>query len=81
MPRRQLIGLPGVSTSIGGLLAAVAGLMLTGRIASVVTRQGSNMIFYVFAAPVIGGESLNGGRGRLIGALTGVLLLGCCKTC
>lgn len=61
---------------IGGLLAAVAGLMLTGRIASVVTRQGSNMIFYVFAAPVIGGESLNGGRGRLIGALTGVLLLG-----
>jgi simple sugar transport system permease protein len=61
---------------IGGLLAAVAGLMLTGRIASVVTSQGSNMIFYVFAAAVIGGVSLNGGRGRLIGALTGVLLLG-----
>jgi simple sugar transport system permease protein len=61
---------------IGGVLAAVAGLMLTGRIASVVTSQGSNMIFYVFAAAVIGGVSLNGGRGRLVGALTGVLLLG-----
>lgn len=61
---------------IGGMLAALAGLMLTGRIASVVSSQGQNMIFYVFAAAVIGGISLNGGRGRLLGALTGVLLLG-----
>lgn len=61
---------------IGGVLSALAGLMLTGRIASVVTSQGANMIFYVFAAAVIGGVSLEGGRGRLIGALTGVLLLG-----
>jgi ribose/xylose/arabinose/galactoside ABC-type transport system permease subunit len=34
------------------------------------------MIFNVFAAAVIGGISLNGGQGRMIGALTGVLLLG-----
>jgi simple sugar transport system permease protein len=34
------------------------------------------MIFYVFASAVIGGVNLNGGRGRLLGALTGVLLLG-----
>jgi simple sugar transport system permease protein len=61
---------------IGGLLAALAGLLLSGRIASVVSSQGQNMIFYVFAAAVIGGISLNGGRGRLIGALSGVLLLG-----
>jgi simple sugar transport system permease protein len=61
---------------LGGLLAALAGLMLTGRIASVVSSQGQNMIFYVFAAAVIGGISLNGGRGRLLGALSGVLLLG-----
>ena len=61
---------------VAGLLAALAGLMLTGRIASVVSSQGQNMIFYVFAAAVIGGVNLNGGRGRLIGALTGVLLLG-----
>lgn len=61
---------------VAGLLAALAGLMLSGRIASVVSSQGQNMIFYVFAASVIGGVNLNGGRGRLIGALTGVLLLG-----
>jgi simple sugar transport system permease protein len=61
---------------VAGVLAALAGLMLTGRIASVVPSQGQNMIFYVFAAAVIGGISLNGGKGRLLGALTGVLLLG-----
>ncbi len=61
---------------VGGLLAALAGLMLSGRIASVVTSQGQNMIFYVFAAAVIGGINLNGGEGRLFGALTGVILLG-----
>ena len=60
----------------GGLLAALAGLMLSGRIASVTASQGQNLIFSVFAASVIGGISLNGGRGRPLGAMTGVLLLG-----
>lgn len=60
----------------GSLLAAVAGFMLTGRIASVTANQGNNLIFTVFAAAVIGGISLNGGRGNLIGAGLGVLLLG-----
>jgi len=61
---------------IAGLLAALAGLMLTSRIASVTASQGSNIIFTVFAASVIGGIDLNGGRGRIVGAATGVLLLG-----
>lgn len=61
---------------IAGALAALAGLMLTGRIASVVSTQGANLIFTVFAAAVIGGISLDGGKGSLLGALTGVLLLG-----
>jgi simple sugar transport system permease protein len=61
---------------IGGVLAALAGLMQSGRIASVTSSQGQNLIFNVFAAAVIGGISLNGGRGRMVGALTGVLLLG-----
>jgi len=60
----------------GSLLAALAGLMLTGRIASVTANQGDNLIFTVFAAAVIGGINLNGGRGNLIGAGLGVLLLG-----
>lgn len=60
----------------GSTLALVAGLMLTGRIASVTANQGDNLIFTVFAAAVIGGISLNGGRGNLIGAGLGVILLG-----
>lgn len=61
---------------VGSLLAALAGFMLTGRIASVTANQGDNLIFTVFAAAVIGGINLNGGRGNLLGAGLGVLLLG-----
>jgi simple sugar transport system permease protein len=61
---------------VGGALAALAGLLLTGRLDSVLSGQGQNMIFTVFAAAVIGGISLNGGQGSMFGALTGVLLLG-----
>lgn len=60
----------------GGLLAALAGLLMTSRIASVTASQGQNIMFTVFAAAVIGGIDLNGGRGRMLGAATGVLLLG-----
>ena len=59
-----------------GVLAAVAGLVLTGYVGAISASQGQGMIFTVFAAAVIGGISLYGGRGTLIGALTGVLLLG-----
>jgi simple sugar transport system permease protein len=60
---------------LGGLLAALAGLMLSGRLASVGAGQGSGWIFTVFAAAVIGGVSLDGGKGTIFGAFTGILLL------
>lgn len=62
--------------TIGGLLAAVGGLMLTGYVGAISADQGADMIFTVFAAAVIGGISLDGGRGTMFGALSGVLLLG-----
>ena len=62
--------------AIGGLLAALAGLLLVGRLGSVAASQGQGMIFTVFAAAVIGGVSLEGGKGTVFGALTGVLVLG-----
>ena len=37
--------------------------------------MGANLLLYAIAAPVIGGVSLFGGRGRAIGMLGGVLLL------
>jgi simple sugar transport system permease protein len=57
-------------------MASLGGLLLSSRIASVTANQGQNLIFTVFAAAVIGGISLNGGRGSIMGAFTGVLLLG-----
>ncbi|MGC5224555.1 ABC transporter permease [Micromonospora sp. DT81.3] len=59
-----------------GVMAAFAGMMLSARIAAVTASQGNNIIFTVFAAAVIGGISLDGGKGTIIGAATGVLLLG-----
>ena len=57
------------------MLAALGGLLLSGRLASVAAAQGNGDIFKVFAAAVIGGISLNGGKGSMFGAFTGVLLL------
>jgi simple sugar transport system permease protein len=61
---------------LASLLAALAGILLSGRLGAITAQQGGNMIFTTFAAAVIGGISLNGGKGSLLGALLGVLLLG-----
>jgi simple sugar transport system permease protein len=61
---------------VASLLASLAGLLLSGRLGAVTAQQGSNLIFTTFAAAVIGGISLNGGKGSFAGALAGVLLLG-----
>src|SRR5579871_248531 len=60
---------------VASLLASLAGLMTAGQVVAVTASQGNNLIFSVFAAAVIGGISLDGGRGRMVGALTGVILL------
>ena len=61
---------------VAGALASIAGLMIAGQVVAVTANQGNNLIFTVFAAAVIGGIELEGGRGRMIGAFTGVVLLG-----
>jgi len=61
---------------LAGALAAVGGLVITGYVGAISANQGNGMIFTVFAAAVIGGVSLDGGKGTMFGALTGVLLLG-----
>ena len=61
---------------VAGVLAAIGGLVITGYVGAISANQGNGMIFTVFAAAVIGGISLDGGKGTMFGALTGVLLLG-----
>ncbi|TFB68640.1 ABC transporter permease [Cryobacterium glaciale] len=60
---------------ICGLTAAIAGLLLTGRLASGSPRAGDGLELTVIAAVVIGGTSLFGGQGNIKGTLLGVLLI------
>jgi simple sugar transport system permease protein len=61
---------------LAGILASIGGLAITGYVGAISANQGNGLIFTVFAAAVIGGISLDGGKGTMFGALTGVLLLG-----
>ncbi|MFG1780469.1 ABC transporter permease [Micromonospora sp. NPDC049051] len=55
--------------------AAFAALLDFSFIGSVNPDSGTSLLFPVFAAVIIGGASLNGGRGTVAGALLGALLL------
>lgn len=62
--------------AISGLLAGIAGVILTSEVTAGVASNGNGYELVAIAAPVIGGISLAGGRGSLFGTLFGVLLLG-----
>lgn len=58
-----------------GVLAAFTGLLLAARADGATAAVATGFLFDVLAAIVIGGVSLNGGRGSLVGVLAGVLVL------
>jgi len=62
--------------TLSGLLAALAGVLLASQVTAGIASTGSGYELMAIAAPVIGGISLAGGRGSLVGALFGVILLG-----
>jgi ribose/xylose/arabinose/galactoside ABC-type transport system permease subunit len=59
---------------IAGICAAIAGLVAAGRLNSATPTMGTGIIFSVHAAAIMGGMSIYGGRGSVIGAFGGVLL-------
>ena len=59
-----------------GLLAALAGLMLVGRLDSAQPSAGIGYEFGAIAAVVLGGTSFSGGKGTLAGTVLGVLIMG-----
>jgi fructose transport system permease protein len=61
---------------VGGLICAVAAWMLIGRIASASPQAGGSANLDSITAVVIGGTSLFGGRGLVIGTLFGALIVG-----
>jgi ribose transport system permease protein len=60
---------------ISGIAAAIAGLILTARLESAGPRAGVGIELTVIAACVIGGASLFGGQGNVVGTLLGVALI------
>lgn len=64
--------------TVSGALAGLAGIMYASRWGFVnPSNTGSGFEFQVIAAVVIGGVSINGGVGTVLGVVLGVLLLGC----
>ena len=55
--------------------AALAAILVFSFIGTVVPDSGASLLFPTFAAVVIGGASLSGGRGTVLGTLLGCLLL------
>jgi ribose/xylose/arabinose/galactoside ABC-type transport system permease subunit len=62
--------------SIAGLLAGLAGIVLTSRITTGQPNAGAGFELDAIAAAVIGGTSTSGGTGTMTGTLIGVLLIG-----
>jgi rhamnose transport system permease protein len=64
--------------TISGALAGLAGILYASRWGFVnPSNTGNGFEFQVIAATVIGGVSINGGVGSVLGTVLGVLLLGC----
>jgi ribose transport system permease protein len=61
--------------ALTGLLAALAGIVITARLGSASTTAGKGLELRVISAVIIGGASLKGGVGTIAGAFLGALLL------
>lgn len=62
--------------ALGGALAAVAGLIVTARLDAADPKAGLGYELDCIAAVVIGGTSLSGGRGSILGTVLGCLIIG-----
>lgn len=61
---------------LGGGLAGIAGLLVTSRLDSAQPNAGLGYELDSIAAVVIGGTSLSGGRGSIMGTVLGCLIIG-----
>jgi ribose transport system permease protein len=62
--------------AISGGLAGLAGLLYAGRLQAAKYTLGETDLMTVIAAVIVGGTLLNGGKGSVIGALVGSLMMG-----
>ena len=62
--------------SISGIMASISGLIITSRLSSAQPTSGASYEMDAIAAVVLGGTSLSGGKGRILGTLIGALIIG-----
>jgi len=62
---------------ITGVLSAVSAVLLTSRLNAAVAAAGTSYEMDVISACVVGGTSLSGGKGTVIGVVIGALLISC----
>ena len=60
---------------LNGVMAGIGGLILCSQIGASMPQSGTGIEFEVISAVILGGTSLSGGKGSLIGTLIGGLLL------
>ena len=60
---------------IASILAAVAGILMASRYNSAKESYGSSYLLQAVAASVLGGTSINGGEGKVIGTVIAVMIL------
>ena len=61
---------------ISGIMAAISGVLLSSRLFSAQTNAGMSYELDAIAAAVLGGTSLSGGVGTMVGTLIGALIIG-----
>ena len=64
-----------IAFAIAGATAALAGVLATSRVDSIVPGQGTDLPLNAIAACVIGGVALMGGRGTMLGIVIGSALI------
>jgi D-xylose transport system permease protein len=72
----SLIRIRILAFTLGGFTAGIAGIIYASNLGSVSNNvNGGQLVLYAVAAAVIGGTSLFGGRGRMLGAVLGGLIV------
>jgi ribose transport system permease protein len=61
--------------TLGGLLAAIGGLLMTARLGVAAPTAALGYELDIIAAAIIGGTSLFGGQGSIVGVLLGAVLM------
>ena len=69
----KMLGL--LAMTISGLTAAIGGIVLTSQVSAIVASAGEGNEMAILSAVILGGISLSGGKGTVIGTVIGIVIL------